>query len=828
MGAERWSAVRALFERALEAGGEEREKLLAGCPDESVREEVRRLLAAATRPTTKAALLDEGLSQRLLVPLALGAAERLVGQEVAGYRIIAVLGEGGMGTVYRAEQQSLRREVALKLMQAGLQSEPARRRFAYEAETLGRLVHPQIAQVYEAGVWEGPGLDVPFFAMELVPGGLPIDRFARERGLDTRGKVRLMEQVCGAVHFGHQRGVLHRDLKPANVLVDPEGRPKVIDFGIARALGDGAAAEGRTAPGVLLGTLQYMSPEQCGLGEHDVDARSDVHALGLILYELLAGRPAYPVAGLGPLQATRVLREHEPMPPSRVLGDASLRELDWIAGKAMQKERERRYAAASELRADLLRFLEGEPVQAAPPGRIYRLKKLAARHRAGVAAGAAVLLAILGGGIAATVGFVRASAARREAEAEASSLAELNRFLEGMIGSVHPERDGRDVRVVEVLDGAAERAEDLLADRPRIAISLLGTLGMAWHRLGLSARAKELLGRAQALALARLGPEDPTHALARHNLGTVETALGEHAAAEEHLRAALAWRVVHLGERHHDTVQTRTSLGQSLLRQQRGAQAEPELQRAWQDAGALATVEERVTIGVSLAAARQALGKQQEALALAVEMDALAARDLPAGHPVALNAAAELAVLQQEQGREEAAGTLARVLAAQELALGERHPTTTMTRSNLAAVLHGLGRFAEAEPLFRRSIELFAGPATGEDGILLRSNLGFVLEKQGKAAQAEAVLRPALRDAEQHLGRTHWLTGVVHKNLGVALKGLARFDEAEQELLAAHACLEQALGASHPNVKRTALALADFYAERRRDEDAERWRARAR
>ncbi len=827
---ENWTEVRAWFERALDVEAGTRAALLTGCPDPAVRTEVLRLLAAAQRQTSRAALLDEGLPAELVAGVATSAAERLVGQVVAGYRILAVLGEGGMGTVYRAEQPSLRREVALKLMQAGLQSEAARRRFAYEAETLARLVHPDIAQVHAAGVWEGPGCDVPYFAMELVRDGLPIDRFAQQRSLDRRAIATLMQQVCRAVQFGHQRGVLHRDLKPANVLVDPEGRPKVIDFGIACAVGDRSSMEsGRTAPGVLLGTLQYMSPEQCVAGERDVDVRSDVHALGLILYELLAQRPAYAVAGLSAVDAMNQLCAHEPAPPSRVTGDPSLRELDWICGKAMQKERERRYASASEMAGDLARFLAGEPVQAAPPGPLYRLRKFAGRHRAGVAAAALVLLAILGGGVAATIGFVQATAARREAQAEAASLAELNRFLADMIGSVHPERDGREVRVVEILDRAANRADGLREAKPELAFPLLGTLGMAYHRLGLSARGMDLLEQARALAEAHFAEDDPARALAHHNLGTVATALTDYAVGEQHLRAALSWRVAHLGDAHRDAIATRTSLGQCLLHQQRAAEAVTELQRAWQHAGPDSDLaaEERVTIGVSLAAAVRQTAGQDPALALLAELDALAAANLPDEHPVALNTASELALLQQAKGNaQDAAGTLARVLAAQERVLGEGHPTTTMTRSNLAAVLHGLGRFADAEPLFRRSIALHTGPPQGENGILLRSNLAFALAQQGKATEAVDVLRPALRDAEVGLGAAHWLTGVVHKNLGVALQRLRQFDEAEQELLAAHACLAKAQGDQHPRTQATARALAELYSAMGRTEAAEHWRAR--
>jgi tetratricopeptide (TPR) repeat protein len=309
---------------------------------------------------------------------------------VGRYRLLRVLGEGGMGTVYEAEQDSPRRPVALKVIRPGLVAPAALRRFAREAQILGLLHHPGVAAIYEAGLAED---GQPFFAMELVR-GVPLDQYAGRHGLDCAARLGLLARVCDAVQHAHEHGVVHRDLKPSNVLVDGAGQPKVLDFGVARGLDDALRdTTAQTRPGQLVGTPHYMNPEQVA-ADPNLDRRSDVYALGVILYELLAGRPPYALEKLPLAEAVWVIREREPARLGAL--DRRLRgDVETIAAKALEKDRERRYPSAAELGADIRRHLAHEPILARPPSALYQLGKFARRHRALVAATAAFLAVLL-------------------------------------------------------------------------------------------------------------------------------------------------------------------------------------------------------------------------------------------------------------------------------------------------------------------------------------------------------------------------------------------------------------------------------------------------
>jgi WD40 repeat protein len=410
-----------LFDRAADLPPPGQRALLdAACAgDAGLRAEVERLLAEDARlgAGAGAAFLLSPLVRPPAAPAtAPGPPETAGGppERLGRYRLVRLLGEGGMGAVYEAEQDSPRRRVALKVIRAELAAPGLRWRFAQEAQILGRLHHPGIAAIHEAALAEDGR---PFFAMELID-GLPLDAYARARSLPPAARLELLARVCDAVQHAHEHGVVHRDLKPGNILVDEAGQPKGLDFGVARATdADLQTTSGRTEAGQLLGTLGYMSPEQVAGDPAALDGRSDVYALGVILFELLAGRLPYHLGDLPLWEVVRVIREQEPARLGSL--NASFRgDVETIVGKALEKDKARRYASAGELAADLRRHLGNEPIRARPPSALYQLRKFARRHKAlvgGVAATGAALVLGLVGTILFAVGEARQ---RRQADAE--------------------------------------------------------------------------------------------------------------------------------------------------------------------------------------------------------------------------------------------------------------------------------------------------------------------------------------------------------------------------------------------------------------------------
>ncbi len=407
----RTARVEALFHDALELDEGEREAFLrAECgADDALFDELARLVGVAQR--ADGFLGQSGIE--LLFPdrLPVDGDTKLT---LDGYEIRRRVGTGGMGTVYEALEETTRRTVALKLMHSvGPELE---RRFRFEAELLARLQHPYVAAVYAAGVLDDDGRRLPFIAMELVAGARSLERFTQEEGLDRRARIELFAKACEAVHHGHQHGVVHRDLKPTNILVAADGTPRLIDFGIARALDVDASRH--TRAGALLGTVAYMSPEQ-GEDASAVDVRGDVYSLGVILYELLCGRLPYDLTGMSLPEATRAVQEREPIAPSTL--DPALRgDLETIVLRAIEKERGRRFDTVEDLRSDLLRHLAGEPIASRPPGFARQLASLARRHRLAVAVLAVLLAASIVVAAFSTTFAVRVERARQAERRQAA------------------------------------------------------------------------------------------------------------------------------------------------------------------------------------------------------------------------------------------------------------------------------------------------------------------------------------------------------------------------------------------------------------------------
>jgi serine/threonine protein kinase len=531
MDAARFAKVRELFDAASELSGAEREEFLsARAADAEVRAAVESLLASHERAGD---FLSRPAGELILEER--DGADPMVGFALASYRITGVLGEGGMGAVYRAQQESPGREVALKVIRGGWSTPGLRRRFAQEAATLGKLRHPGIASIYEAGSAPGPdGRDTPYFAMELVEGPT-LSAYAS--GREVREKILLVAMVCDAAHHAHQKGVIHRDLKPANILVEdhagdsartgtgelPGVQPKILDFGVARLVEpDGAMATMRTDPGQIIGTLAYMAPEQLSGSGEGASAAVDVYALGVILYQLLGGVLPHEIVGLPITTALELLAKRDPRPLSQL--DARLSgDVETIVAKAMEKEPSRRYtSAAAELAGDLRRFLADLPINASPATTAYKLRKFAARHTALVGGVAAAFVLLVAGVVGTSVGLVRAREATRlaekraiEAEIESRTSQRTSDFLASVLSSADPAISrGRELTVREVIDDAAAMLAIELSDEPEVALRSRITLCQTYLSLARLDEAKAQAEEAMKLAELSSGGESLSYARA--------------------------------------------------------------------------------------------------------------------------------------------------------------------------------------------------------------------------------------------------------------------------------------------------------------------------
>ncbi len=816
---EEYARLREQFLRALELPVEHRAAFAAKAfaEEPALRAELSALIAAAGPGSFLETPVLEGTLAREALPSARESIQDELPEQVGEYRVLGVLGRGGMGIVLRAVQSRPQREVALKLMRPGLATPDALRRFRLEAELLGRLQHPGIAQVYAAGTWKGSFGEQPYLALELVE-GRAITEDADARGLDLCARLDLFAAVCDAVQHAHQKGVIHRDLKPANVLVDAEGRPKILDFGVARLAQDEGGGETFVTRNTVLGTLSYMSPEQAG-GE-GLDTRSDIYSLGCLLYRLLSGRvPVEAESSSSLIEGLRAVQEVEP--PRLGELDARLRgDVETIVSKALEKDPERRYASASDLSADVRSFLDHRPIAARPPTARYLLGKFARRHQGLVAGAAAVLIALLLGLAGTGVGLAKARAAEREALSEADEKRAVNDFLLGLFAAPDPEIDGREVRVASLLDRWAESLETAFTDRPRVRAGLLDRLGMTWEGLGLLDHAEPPLREALRLRREILPPESAERLSSMNNLGALLVARGAFGEAEELLRNALAIRRATFGPDHPDTLDTwinlaaclqlarrfeeakvelsgvlealwrvhgagdekslhaEHNLGMALLLEGETEPSAPLLEHAHQGWLSLKGPDHPRTIAAlgNLGMLRHAQGRAEEAERLYCETAERAERIYGPGHPSVMHSLGNLAALMESSGRLHEAEQLARrVMELRRVKLSSGHPVTLNSMVAYAKILLALDRVEEAEALFREALEQWESmdPADSDTMLASRTFLASILRDRGELEGAERLFREVeqaragrrnVYDTDRFdnlagLGRTLWLAG---------------------------------------------------------------------
>jgi non-specific serine/threonine protein kinase/serine/threonine-protein kinase len=572
--ADRFRDAREIFvNAAAKAGDERRQYLDQVCGgDDELRAEVEDLLRYHDAAT-------DGESE---LPTPLHPASQLpdTPERIGPFRVLQKIGSGGMGEVYEAQQERpLRRRVALKIIKWGMDTEQVVLRFESERQALALMDHPNVARVFDAGATEHGR---PYFAMELVK-GVPITDFCNESQLPVQDRLELMIQVCRGVQHAHQRGIIHRDIKPSNILVtDEDGvtTPKIIDFGVAKATSQQLTEQTvYTELGQWIGTPEYMSPEQAGMSGFDIDTRTDVYSLGVLMYELLVGvQPFAPeeLRSSGFDEMRRKIREEDPPRPSTritttgktspevahrlrtdppTLAKQLRGDLDWIVMKALEKDRNRRYGSPVELAADLERHLNDQPVLASPPSAGYRVGKFVRRNRLAVTAGLLITAAVVAGIFGTTAGWIRArqeaDAARRVSDAMVNMYGDLNPIsLRG--GASTP---------VEILDRAVEKVELELADNPLVQARLMATLGHVYKDLGRYDKARPLLERSAEIRRIEIGERHPDYAMSISVLGDLLSEMGDFEGARRLHERALAIRRQSFGPTSQTVAWSLRSLG---------------------------------------------------------------------------------------------------------------------------------------------------------------------------------------------------------------------------------------------------------------------------
>ena len=853
MDAARWTQIQTLFDAALDRPPEKRETFLKeACGDDpDLLDEVRSLLAADANahPLLDSLALDAIALPDDLLPTGILPAD---GERVGPYRIVEPLGHGGMGAVFLAERADggFNQQVALKLIRGGMASKRIVRRFESERQILARLQHPNIARLLDGGL-SADGQ--PYFAMEYVD-GVPLDRYCDRHDGPVEERIRLVRDTCTAVQYAHRRLIVHRDLKPSNLLVTTDSEPdpgaaqvKLLDFGIAKMLSDddpGAGDGALTRTGRAVMTPAYAAPEQV---QHEpVTTATDVYALGVVLYELLAGRRPFDLTDRSPAEIERIVSTETPDPPSAVAPPDRRRvlrgDLDTICLKALRKEPERRYASAGQLAEDLQRFLDGRPVTARPDTAGYRIGKFLGRHRASVAVAAVVVCLIVG-----LVGFYTAQLAeeRDRARLEAATATQVSDFLQDLFAVADPGRSGgEDLSARTVLDQGAARIERDLAGQPRVQARMMQVMGEVYQSLGAFDAAAPLLERSlslrrtgsdaapgdvaaglhslavfrqetgdyvaadslyrAALALQRDAPDPDAPAVAAtlHDWGTLLHREGNYDRADSLFQQALTLRTDHFGAEDPRTASTLNE--QATLRFDQGdrAGAEPLYRRVLR-LRQQAFDGDHPDVAMSLNNLAMVLrhqGRFDEARTHYEEALAMRRRLYDGPHPDVAHTLNHIARLYADQGDPAAAEPYAREALDMRISLfGEQHVEVTASMGNLAGILGGQGRHDEQAAYYRRALEIVRATLgdTHPYAAALTYSLGAALHADGDGSAAETRYRESLTLHRELFPDGHVNTAYPLIRLGTLLVETGRAAEAEPLLREAVALRTDGLGADH-------------------------------
>jgi len=875
MDSSRWERIQTLFHQAADLPPADRPSFLRSACDGDIDLEAE-VLELLREDTAGASLLDLGLAQVAYDLVEDGHSGALPFEEVGPYRILRVLGEGGMGAVYLAERADLGSKVALKLLRDAWLSPARRERFATEQRMLAQLNHPSIARLYDADFLPD---GTPFFVMEYVE-GLPLTDYCAQHQSSIAQRLQLFRQVCEAVQYAHSQAVIHRDLKPSNILVKTDGTIRLLDFGIAKQLETLDVPAQQTMTGARLMTPAYASPEQ--IRGQAIGSLTDVYSLGVLLYELLAGRLPFDLSNLSSGEAEIVLLQHDPPKPSIAakrnsavtkspadgLGAASWADLDVLCLTAMHKDPERRYRSVEAFIRDVDHYLTGEPLEARPDTTSYRVSKFIGRNRRAVAATVLVLAVMVG----LTIFFiVRLTRARDTALAEAARAQRIQRFMTDLFqGGDETVGPSDDLRVLTLIDRGAHKAHALDAD-PRAQAELYETLGSFYESLGKFDQAQSMYQDALDERKATFGPESPEVAESLIGLGGLRDDEAKYDESEKLDRQALAIVQQTLPARHPLVAKAVYSLGTTLVNRGQYDQAIPLLNQAAQlqsvDAGASSDLAMSLTelanahfyrgdYAISDSLNQQVLGIDRKLYGnrhpnVAEDLINLGAIQFQLGHypederyqrealdilqsfygkdnQEASSVMTALARALIPQGRIDEAGDLLRQsLAIQERVYGPVHPRVAATVGELGKVAQRQGKLDDAEADFRKMADIYRKVYEGKHyyiGTAL-SNLAGVYMDRKQYKEAERYAREALQMYQQTLAPGHQLIGIASLRLGRALLRQQRFAEAESQSRPGYEILLKQPDAPADWMKNAQTDLAEEYDAMREPELAKKFRA---
>jgi serine/threonine protein kinase/lipopolysaccharide biosynthesis regulator YciM len=850
-----WRKIWDVFHDALDHPVDERDDFVTGACErnDKLRSQVRKLLAAHDSVGDEDFLDTPAILAGVDTPG--DQFELKAGDQLGAYRLIDLIGAGGMGVVYRAQQnEPVKREVAIKFLQTDMATREVMARFEAERQALAIMSHSNIAKVYDAGTTQS---GQPYFVMEYVAGA-PVTQFCNEQQLGITERLRLFQRICDGVLHAHQKGVIHRDIKPSNILIALENGqpiPKIIDFGIAKATEQRLSEETLyTQMGAMIGTPDYMSPEQAGVVLLDVDTRADVYSLGVLLYELLFG--VLPLESLtskrGIFEVQEAIRDEEPQRPSvrlsrisklefeklsrdRTTSPSALRKLvdgdiSWVALKAMEKDRARRYSSVAELLSDVDRYLEGLPVEARAPTPLYRASKFARRHKIGVTltVAGALLVVVFAGFM--TLQTLRLQDALAETTLQRDRAKQVSDFMVQLFESANPEvANGEAITARGMLDRGAAQLRTELGDQPQLRASLLATIGESYRVLGGADNAQEAINLIeQALVdLQSLSPQPPADTAALHNqLGTVHHDSGQYDLAEQHYTKAielfretpeesvsgladalgnlsalhadrgdlsaaadLARESVKLqklahGERSSVVARSTQQLGYILHRQGESKQALPMMLNALkllkENYGDIhAYVANSLNYAAIVQRATGDARGAQASLREAVDIYRVTHGD---DHPYLANTLSNLALAyNQTNDFQLAIDALDEAMRIGIANFGIDHPNVNSFRINIGTNLQDMGRYSEAEPYLRKGLERDREDLSAGSKYLFATidRLGTLLNQLGQQEAAEQLLQEAVDLRREYLGESHADTGLAKSILAANLLAQGKRDAAK-------------------------------------------------